>query len=477
MKRIVCEMCGSNDLIKKDGLFVCENCGTKYTLEEAKKMMVEGTVQVEINTSKSDANLLEVIKTACATGNSKEVFELASRLVENNPSNWEGWFYKGVGAYKESAIDKCRLSEALALFFKAYSVAGEDKKEEVEKIICKETLDAIKYLRQLFCLALLADSGADVSESAIDYLSDAVSAVADLYDECSIDDVATHECICGVSQEFFDTLKAAVRRANADFGTHYSVMTDEKWEKWLDQVDGVLDILEYLILYFPALSKSIPVYLDYFNKLNNITIDSCSYVFDGDSYSEHMFLTNEAKKMRRQRYDNLRKQRDERIADNKALEEEVQQCKNDLYWKEHEDEKKSLLAQIDDLKEQQKPYNEQIIQIDNEIKEVKAANKNPINEEKVASIIEEKIEAVKKELKSYGLLDFKGRKPLKLQLKQLNSELKEANKLARNARYEANMEMNKKVNDLVRQKNRVLDKIADLTKKINGVNNELNRDR
>ena len=30
MKALVCEMCGSNDIVKKDGLFVCQFCGVKY---------------------------------------------------------------------------------------------------------------------------------------------------------------------------------------------------------------------------------------------------------------------------------------------------------------------------------------------------------------------------------------------------------------------------------------------------------------
>ena len=46
MKRLTCEMCGSSDLIKENGVFVCQNCGTKYSVEEAKKMMVEGDVNV-----------------------------------------------------------------------------------------------------------------------------------------------------------------------------------------------------------------------------------------------------------------------------------------------------------------------------------------------------------------------------------------------------------------------------------------------
>lgn len=46
MKQITCELCGGNDLVKTDGVFVCQSCGTKYSVEEAKKMMVEGKVEV-----------------------------------------------------------------------------------------------------------------------------------------------------------------------------------------------------------------------------------------------------------------------------------------------------------------------------------------------------------------------------------------------------------------------------------------------
>ena len=46
MKALTCEMCGSTNLIKEDGVFVCQSCGTKYSVEEAKKMMIEGTVSI-----------------------------------------------------------------------------------------------------------------------------------------------------------------------------------------------------------------------------------------------------------------------------------------------------------------------------------------------------------------------------------------------------------------------------------------------
>ena len=30
MKEFTCKKCGSNDLVKEDGLYVCQHCGTKY---------------------------------------------------------------------------------------------------------------------------------------------------------------------------------------------------------------------------------------------------------------------------------------------------------------------------------------------------------------------------------------------------------------------------------------------------------------
>ena len=47
MKQIKCEMCGSTDLVKQEGVFVCQSCGIKYSIDEVKKMMIEGTVDVQ----------------------------------------------------------------------------------------------------------------------------------------------------------------------------------------------------------------------------------------------------------------------------------------------------------------------------------------------------------------------------------------------------------------------------------------------
>lgn len=39
MKQLICEMCGGTDLVKEGGVFVCQTCGCKYSVEEARKLM------------------------------------------------------------------------------------------------------------------------------------------------------------------------------------------------------------------------------------------------------------------------------------------------------------------------------------------------------------------------------------------------------------------------------------------------------
>lgn len=56
MAKIQCELCGSTDIMKDDGFFVCQHCGCKYSLEEARKMMIEGKVDVSGSTIKVDTN-------------------------------------------------------------------------------------------------------------------------------------------------------------------------------------------------------------------------------------------------------------------------------------------------------------------------------------------------------------------------------------------------------------------------------------
>ncbi len=71
MKKISCEMCGSNDLIKQNGVFVCQSCGAKYSVEEAKKMMIESPADVSENPAKIDNKAANYTKSGDAAKKKK----------------------------------------------------------------------------------------------------------------------------------------------------------------------------------------------------------------------------------------------------------------------------------------------------------------------------------------------------------------------------------------------------------------------
>ena len=98
MKQLTCEMCGGTNLIKQDGIFVCQNCGTKYSVEEAKKMIIDGTVDVtgstvKIDTSDELANLYQIARRAKNDNNSENAAKYYDMILVKDPTSWEASFY------------------------------------------------------------------------------------------------------------------------------------------------------------------------------------------------------------------------------------------------------------------------------------------------------------------------------------------------------------------------------------------------
>ena len=132
MKVLRCEMCGNTGLVKKDGVYVCEACGTKYTQEEAKKMLVEGAVSVKgavkIDKMTEEQNLIILARRAYKNGFNEEAGDLYARALEINPNNWESVFFKsatGNGGYYPS-------KPALILSLNLIKTTIKDKDEQMK---------------------------------------------------------------------------------------------------------------------------------------------------------------------------------------------------------------------------------------------------------------------------------------------------------------------------------------------------------
>lgn len=158
MNRLTCEMCGSNDLVKQDGVFMCQNCGCKYSTEEAKKMMVEGTIKVtgtvKIDNSGDLENWLQIASLSLEAKDYANALEYADKALVIECKNYRAWEIKAkcIG-WIDSSLKTPKCQEALATAQKAIVFAPIDEKvrvsNELQTDICLQTLALINIYSQM----------------------------------------------------------------------------------------------------------------------------------------------------------------------------------------------------------------------------------------------------------------------------------------------------------------------------------------
>ena len=148
MKQLKCEMCGGTDLIKQDGVFVCQSCGLKYSVEEIRSMMVEGTVEVQgtvkVDNSAFVEKYLANARRAYAKEDWEEVEKYYNMVEQNAPNNMEAVFFSAFGKTMLSLSDDdyykrqqkfTVLNKSISVINDYYEVTNEDK-ETVLRSIC-----------------------------------------------------------------------------------------------------------------------------------------------------------------------------------------------------------------------------------------------------------------------------------------------------------------------------------------------------
>ena len=88
MTPLKCDLCGSQDIVKDGDYFVCQHCGTKYTLETAKQMMLGGTVKVDNNDQVQ--NYIILAQRAMEAGEDNQtILQYIQKALELAPNNEE----------------------------------------------------------------------------------------------------------------------------------------------------------------------------------------------------------------------------------------------------------------------------------------------------------------------------------------------------------------------------------------------------
>ena len=159
MKQLVCEMCGGTDIVKQDGVFVCQNCGIKYSLEEARKMMIEGTVEVkgtvEIKGSVKvdNSGVIDgyriLLDDAIANKDLDTIVKYTTKILELDVNNYEACVYRAKSSGWNSTLNNIKIP--LTTVKQAIQLAPEDKKAEVADDLyetMQKQLEGLLYLSQ-----------------------------------------------------------------------------------------------------------------------------------------------------------------------------------------------------------------------------------------------------------------------------------------------------------------------------------------
>ena len=131
---------GSNDFTKdNDGLFVCDFCRTKYTPEQAQKLMVEGVVQID--RSAEAVNLVKLANTAWEHENLFEALDYVNRALEIEPERSDVWMLKGKIAGRSSTQLDMHFPEMIGAFRKALDYTSETDRDTL-RIECAKFMTA-----------------------------------------------------------------------------------------------------------------------------------------------------------------------------------------------------------------------------------------------------------------------------------------------------------------------------------------------
>ena len=150
-------MCGSNDLMKQDGVFVCQTCGMKYSVEEAKKMMIEGTVDVQGTVKVDNSAFVQKYLANARRAKQKEDWpetEKYYNMVEqNDPTNIEAIFYSAFARVKSALLEAETAEKRRGVFnilTKSVSVIDDnyDNTNEEHHKLLFEIMDDINRLKK-----------------------------------------------------------------------------------------------------------------------------------------------------------------------------------------------------------------------------------------------------------------------------------------------------------------------------------------
>ena len=493
MKQLTCELCGSTNIVKQDGMFICQECGTKYSLEEAKKLLVEIDAPAAAPApSKTDnsgliSNYYSMARNAMDASNNAEAENYCNKILELDPTEYEAWFIKGKAVGWQSTLANQRISETINAFTNALEHCPEEKKAELGES-CKEEIQnlhkALLSVRMKNFMNHPNDN--DVNELGNDVrniLSNAITFL--LKAKVNVETVGKDLgkiILNTIINNFNKTLWKDYQGDDGKPG-------DYEFKRFMQETDRCVIAMDYASILFgtsdtddPDLYEWRALAFDAKVKLNTLVRDACSLDYrindwGSKTYYKNLQLNEESVRFRNKNNEEWeakakewRKKKTDLEASIKAEKErkerEEAQKALDAYWAEHAEEKVQLEAEREELNGKLGPL---YAALEDKVKAIKAEIESVPGLEEIKEL-DGKINAWVAEKASLGV--FKGKEKKALQ-EQIDQAL-----LAKKGVEERMAAAKKALEDrLAREKAEIQQKINPLQSRINEIHLELTKAR
>lgn len=262
MKQIVCEVCGSNDLVKEDGCFICQYCGAKYSPEEAKRLIVEVNGKVDVSGSKVTVDntsfverSLENVRRAKAKEDWEECEKYYNMVEQYEPTNIEAIFYSSYGKARMALVDSDRFKreQKIKVLKNSISVIDDnydnspDKYEENKVLIQNINADLLSMMNSSFVMNTVNNGN---------YTSNDSSYTFDMFIELSLGMIESIEHIIGVITDKKKTIYLW-QILRQQYSYIYSIYRRASYKyrqrsRWLDAIANIDNQLYRLDPYYHA---------------------------------------------------------------------------------------------------------------------------------------------------------------------------------------------------------------------------------
>lgn len=535
MKKMVCEMCEGTEFLKVEGKFVCQGCGLQYTMEEAKKLMVDvedtGIVAPAASVPQTNPqveNLLNLARNAYASKNYAQTEEFCNQVIAQDSQNYEAWLLKGQAINYQITASNQRILEAYNCIMTAYDVLPEEEKETEKYEVLSVLKDCMEGEVTFWVEQFEKDrpTEATLRRTKNAYV-DAYNKMAEAFDRLGLQESkqgylwnfdnffvkkANAACVSSwkitVAYNFFrddlDNLGAYWNRNSnrRENGTDYFRPSKETFTTFLDEQGILNQMLEFCVEQFNQETdeqQKIYIYdnLAYFTE---VPMNQCSYkpmvttwtngygaVTRRDEYYEvDTFLTDASKANRRKSIAKYKALSAEAKAAGEAKErakkEREREEKRIQYWTDHAEEKAALEEEKAQLETQAAELETVIKQI---VKDI-TPERNRLNAEKAAKLPEEDqlqaqmtvVRDLEAERSRLGLFKGKEKKAITARLEEVeHPKLKQLRAAAEAARKALNEKVEHQLAELGKEETQKRSELRKIRERIGAIDYEFKKDR